>query len=75
MKNITTEHCLKELEKVDLSYGEKGQLEALVRYFGYLGAIEYLKPPKVLFNGGESRNQAMADKHRTILENVKTWWE
>lgn len=44
------------------------QLQGLVNDFGYLGAIEYLKPLKW---NNPNRDQILANIHKDILINLK----
>jgi len=66
--NLNIEACLQKLADIDLPLEEKGQLVDLVRDYGYLGARQYLLPRKITCVG--ERDQAMADRHRAILEGL-----
>lgn len=66
-KNLTIKDCLSKLERIKLPLSEEGQLRGLVFEFGYLGAIEYLKP---LDWDNPGRDQVLANRHLEILKNI-----
>lgn len=73
---LTIKQVLKKLKDVRLPFDEHQQLSSLVRELGLLGAIEYLKPLKVVLSI-QNRDQVMADRHRAILEDlakIKVFW-
>jgi phenylalanyl-tRNA synthetase alpha subunit len=63
---ITIKECLRKIDDMP-DFVEKNQLKSLIRNFGYLGAIEYLKPLNWVNSG---RNQALADSHNKILQEI-----
>ena len=66
MRNMSIDQCLAALKYTELDEINRQRIESLVRSFGYLGAIEYLKPDK----SRDGRDQNLADQHRRILENI-----
>lgn len=68
MLNLTTESVLGHLSEIDLPFDEKGQLIALVRDFGFLGAVEYLSPKERPWS--PQRDKGMASRHLDILNKL-----
>ena len=64
VRQITIDACLRRLDWLP-DFEHKMQLVALVKDFGFLGAIGYLMP---LAWDNHYRDQELADKHRKILE-------
>lgn len=61
---------LKLLEAENLPYGERSQVEALVREFGYWGARRYLDP-SIDRCWHPHRDTVMVMKHYAILEGYE----